>query len=94
MGPERIYRLTPAEYTSSVRSLLGSDALEPVLDPDREPITTLDAVRKWYNAADGAAEGMIAVQSHRTDPAKAENSRWKPGGYHRFRNIAVKELNK
>jgi hypothetical protein len=34
--------------------LLGSEALEPVLDADREPITTLDAVRKWYNAADGA----------------------------------------
>jgi hypothetical protein len=54
VGPERIHRLTPEEYTSSVRALLGSAALEPVLDPDREPIATLDAVRKWYNAADGA----------------------------------------
>jgi hypothetical protein len=34
--------------------LLGSAALEPLLDADREPIATLDAVRKWYNAADGA----------------------------------------
>jgi hypothetical protein len=54
VGPERIHRLTPEEYTSSVRVLLGSDGLEPVLDADREPIATLDAVRKWYNAADGA----------------------------------------
>jgi hypothetical protein len=33
---------------------MGESALEPVLDADREPIATLDAVRKWYNAADGA----------------------------------------
>jgi hypothetical protein len=54
VGPERIHRLTPKEYTNSVRVLLGNAALEPVLDADREPIATLDAVRKWYNAADGA----------------------------------------
>ena len=41
----------------------------------------------------GAVDGMIAVQSHMSspDPAKKGN-RWVPGGYHRFRNIAVKEL--
>jgi hypothetical protein len=33
---------------------MGSESLEPVLDADREPTATLDAVRKWYNAADGA----------------------------------------
>jgi hypothetical protein len=33
---------------------MGNDVLEPVLDADREPIATLDAVRKWYNAAEGA----------------------------------------
>jgi hypothetical protein len=54
VGPERINRLTPVEYTSSVRALLGNAELEPVLDADRERIATLDAVRKWYNAADGA----------------------------------------
>jgi hypothetical protein len=53
-GPERIRRLTPEEYTRSVRALMDSDALEPVLDADREPVATLDAVRKWYNAADAA----------------------------------------
>lgn len=40
---------------------------------------------------DGATEGMIAVQVHYSDP-KWPNPRWVPGGYHRFRNIAVKEL--
>jgi hypothetical protein len=54
VGPERIYRLTPAEYTSSVRGLVGNEAFEPVLDADRQPIATLDGVRKWYNAADSA----------------------------------------
>jgi hypothetical protein len=54
VGPERIHRLTPGEYTNSLRALLGNEALEPVLDADREPIATLDAVRKWYNAADAA----------------------------------------
>jgi hypothetical protein len=42
----------------------------------------------------GSTEGMIAVQVHRSDPQRAENSRWKQGGYHRFRNIAIKELAK
>ena len=54
VGPERIHRLTPNEYTNTLRSLLGNDALDPVLDADRQPIATLDAVRKWFNAADGA----------------------------------------
>ena len=43
------------------------------------------------HAAGGARKGMIAVQAHRSDPTK-ENSRWIAGGYHRFRNIAIKEL--
>ncbi|HYO83340.1 MAG TPA: DUF1080 domain-containing protein [Bryobacteraceae bacterium] len=39
----------------------------------------------------GATDGMIAVQVHRNDP-KAKNQRWIPNGYHRFRNIAVREI--
>jgi hypothetical protein len=37
------------------------------------------------HAASGAEDGMIAVQVH-------GGQRWVEGGYHRFRNIAVKEL--
>lgn len=54
VGPERIHRLTPTQYTSSLRVLAHDDTLEPALDADREPIATLDAVRKWYNAAESA----------------------------------------
>lgn len=43
------------------------------------------------NLVDGATSGMIAVQAHISDP-KSPKSRWAEGGYHRFRNIAVKEL--
>ena len=39
----------------------------------------------------GATEGMIAVQVHRDSP-DAKSHRWIPGGYHHFRNIAIKEL--
>jgi hypothetical protein len=47
----------------------------------------------WTDAVNhlpgGATDGMIAVQAHRSDE---KTKRWVPGGYHRFRNIAVKEL--
>lgn len=46
-------------------------------------------INEWQDtanhAADGAEDGMIAVQVH-------GGNRWRAGGYHRFRNIAVKEL--
>ena len=60
VGPERIRRLTPNEYGNTLRLLLGNDALEPVLDADRQPIATLDAVRKWFNAADSAVPAKSA----------------------------------
>lgn len=41
------------------------------------------------HAAEGATSGMIAVQAHFTNE---KTPRWIPGGFHRFRKIAVKEL--
>jgi hypothetical protein len=38
---------------------------------------------------DGATEGMVALQMHFSN---ADTPRWKEGGFHRYRNIAVKEL--
>jgi hypothetical protein len=41
------------------------------------------------HAADGATEGMIAVQAHFSNE---KTPRWVQGGFHRFKNIAVKEI--
>jgi Domain of Unknown Function (DUF1080) len=41
------------------------------------------------HAADGAADGMIAIQMHFTDE---KTNRWVDGGFWRWRAIAVKEL--
>ncbi len=41
------------------------------------------------HAAGGAGDGMIALQVHYTNE---KTPRWKTGGFHRFRDIAVKEL--
>ena len=60
VGPERIDRLTPAEYKNTLRALMSDDSLDPVLDADRQPIATLDAVRKWFNAADSAVSSAPA----------------------------------
>jgi hypothetical protein len=47
----------------------------------------------WTDSAshlpDGATEGMIALQMHFSDE---KTPRWKQGGFHRYRNVAVKEL--
>ncbi len=42
------------------------------------------------HAADGATEGMIAIQMHYSDTEKVR--RWADGGFWRWRVIAVKEL--
>lgn len=41
------------------------------------------------HAKDGAGDGMIALQVHASNDSMP---RWKAGGYHRYRNVAVKEL--
>jgi Domain of Unknown Function (DUF1080) len=41
------------------------------------------------HAAGGATEGMIALQMHFSN---TETPRWKPGGFHRFRDVSVREL--
>lgn len=47
----------------------------------------------WTDSANhlagGATDGMIAVQAHFSNE---KTPRWVTGGYHRFRNIAVKEI--
>jgi len=41
------------------------------------------------HAKDGATDGMIALQMHLSNE---KTPRWKPGGFHRYRVVAVKEL--
>jgi hypothetical protein len=41
------------------------------------------------HAADGATEGMIALQMHFSNE---KVPRWVEGGFHRYRNIAIREL--
>jgi hypothetical protein len=47
----------------------------------------------WQDSANhaigGRTTGMIALQAHRSDP---KNPRWKAGGYHRYRYVAIREL--
>jgi hypothetical protein len=74
VGSEHIGRLSREEYTNSVRALLSNDALEPVLDADRERIATLDAVRKWYNAADTAVPASAAWLSAYADCAPEDSA--------------------
>lgn len=49
----------------------------------------------WTDSANhskvGPEGGMIALQTHRSNP-EAKNQRWVPGGMHRYRNIYVVEL--
>jgi hypothetical protein len=44
------------------------------------------------HAADGATEGMIALQLHYSVEGEGQQARWVEGGLHRYRVIAVKEL--
>ena len=41
------------------------------------------------HAKDGATDGMVALQMHFSND---KTPRWKAGGFHRFRNVSIKEL--
>jgi hypothetical protein len=53
---------------------------------DRPLVDWTDTANHLKN---GATDGMIALQIHMSNE---KTPRWKAGGYHRFRNIAVREL--
>ena len=52
-------------------------------------VPLIDWTDSANHAADGATEGMIALQMHFSNE---KTPRWKEGGFHRYRNVAVKEL--
>jgi hypothetical protein len=52
---------------------------------------TADWTDSANHAKTGTARGHIALQSHRSNPG-AKDARWREGGFHRFRNVAIREL--
>ena len=82
---------------SGLRVQVDHGRLAAILEKNRSGAGILDIqvwingvrVRDWRDtanhAADGAADGMIAIQLH-------GGNRYIPGGFWRWRNIGVKEL--
>ena len=68
---------------NSIRARIEGDA--PHIQVWMNGVQITDWTDTANHAADGATAGMISVQMH-------GGVRWKAGGYHRFRNIAVREL--
>jgi Domain of Unknown Function (DUF1080) len=52
-------------------------------------VQLIDWTDSANHAKDGATEGMIALQMHFSNE---KTPRWKDGGFHRYRNVAVREL--
>ena len=52
-------------------------------------VQLIDWTDSANHAKDGATEGMIALQMHFSNEG---TPRWKDGGFHRYRNVAVREL--
>lgn len=68
---------------NSIRARIEGDA--PHIQVWMNGTQIVDWTDTANHLADGATDGMIAVQVH-------GGNRWVEGGKHRFRNIAVKEL--
>lgn len=72
---------------NSLRARIEGDAPHIQVWLNGEKTTDWTASRSFL--PDDGNSGMIAIQVHRSGD---NYSRWKEGGFHRFRNIAVKEL--
>ncbi len=72
---------------NSIRARIEGDAPRIQVWMNGTKITDWTANRSFL--PDGGNAGMIALQVHRTGD---DYARWKKGGYHRYRNIGVKEL--
>jgi hypothetical protein len=75
------------EAWNSVRARFVGEAPHITVWINGEMVT--DWTDTANHAADGATEGMLAIQMHYTDE---RTNRWVSGGFWRWRNIAVKEL--
>jgi hypothetical protein len=76
-----------SQRSRSAVSALRSDRRLPHL-PRVAPLVT-DFTDTANHAANGATDGMIAIQMHYSDE---KTRRWVPGGFWRWRVIAVSEF--
>jgi hypothetical protein len=75
------------EQWNSVRARIEGEV--PHITVWINDVQVMDWTDTENHAAAGAAEGMLAIQMHFSND---EVPRWVPGGFWRWRNIAVKEL--
>jgi hypothetical protein len=72
---------------NTLRARMEGDA--PHIQVWLNEVQLVDFEDSANHAKDGATEGMIALQMHFSNQ---QTPRWKEGGFHRYRNIAVREL--
>jgi hypothetical protein len=75
------------EEWNTVRARIEGDVPHIQVWINGEPVT--DFTDTANHAKDGATEGMLAIQMHYSNETA---KRWIPGGFWRWRTIAVKEL--
>jgi hypothetical protein len=72
---------------NTLRARMEGDA--PHIQVWLNDVRLVDFTDTANHAKDGATEGMIALQMHFSNQ---QTPRWKAGGFHRYRNIAIREL--
>jgi hypothetical protein len=72
---------------NTLRARIEGDA--PHIQVWLNDVRLVDFTDTANHAKDGATDGMIALQMHFSNE---RTPRWKPGGFHRYRSVAVKEL--
>jgi hypothetical protein len=72
---------------NSIRSRIEGDV--PHIQVWLNDVRIVDWTDSVNHASGGATDGMIALQMHFSNE---KTPRWKPGGFHRYRNIAIREL--
>jgi hypothetical protein len=72
---------------NSLRARIEGDV--PHIQVWLNEVKLVDWTDSVNHAKDGATEGMIALQMHFSNQ---NTPRWTPGGFHRFRNILIREL--
>jgi hypothetical protein len=75
------------EEWNSIRARIEGEAPHITVWINDQQVT--DWTDTANHAANGATDGMIAIQMHFSDE---KTPRWVPGGFWRWRNLAVKEL--